>query len=97
MRDNGGQIFGYGRLVEEVTIFTDSNLAGCKETRKSSSAGLIMLGDHALKAYTRKQKIIARSSAEAELYAAAWESVCVERNRVVVERSGTRDEASVGY
>ena len=30
-----------------------------------------MLGKHALKAYTRKQKIIARSSAEAELYAAA--------------------------
>ena len=89
MRDNRGQIFGYGRLVEEVTIFTDSNLAGCKETRKSSSAGLIMLGDHALFAYTRKQKIIARSSAEAELYGAAWESVCVERNRVVV--------ASVGY
>ena len=30
-----------------------------------------MLGEHALKAYTRKQKIIARSNAEAELYAAA--------------------------
>ena len=30
-----------------------------------------MLGEHTLKAYTRKQKIIARSSAEADLYAAA--------------------------
>ena len=29
------------------------------------------LGKHTLKAYTRKQKIIAKSSAEAELYAAA--------------------------
>ena len=57
--------------VEEVTTFTDSDWAGCKETRKSSSAGVVMLGEHALKAYTRKQKIIARSSAEAELYAAA--------------------------
>ena len=66
-----GQIFGYGRLVEEVTTFTDSDWTGWKETRKSSSAGVIMLGGHALKAYTRKQKIIARSSAEAELYAAA--------------------------
>ena len=56
------QVFKYGKTVEEVTTFTDSDWAGCKETRKSSSA---------LKAYTRKQKIIARSSAEAELYAAA--------------------------
>ena len=64
------QIFGYGRSVEEVTTFTESDLEGCKETRKSSSAGVIMLGDQALKAYTREQKIIARSSAEAELCAA---------------------------
>ena len=55
-------------------MFTDSDWAGCKETRKSSSAGVAMSGAHALKAYTRKQKIIARSSAEAELYAAALEA-----------------------
>ena len=61
------QVFKYGKTVEEVTTFTDSDWAGCKETRKSSSAGVVMLGEHALKAYTRKQKI----SAEAELYAAA--------------------------
>ena len=67
-----GHIFGYGRLVEEVTTLTDSDWAGCKETRKSSCAGVIMLGDHAFQAYTRKQqKILAGSGAEAELYAAA--------------------------
>ena len=66
-----GHIFGYGTLVEEVTTFTDSDWTGWKETRTSSSAGVIMLGGHALKAYTRKQKIIARSGAEAEVYAAA--------------------------
>ena len=32
---------------------------------------MILLGNHALKAYARKQKNIARNSAEAELYAAA--------------------------
>ena len=64
-------IFRHGRLVEEVTTFADSDWAGCKETRKSSSAGVIMLGDHALKAYTRKQNIIERSSAEAEVHTAA--------------------------
>ena len=39
--------------------------------RMSSSAGVIMLSDHALKAYTRKRKIIGMSSSEAALYAAA--------------------------
>ena len=66
-----GQVFRYEKMSEEVTAFTDSDWAGFKETRKSSSAGVVMLGAHALKARTRKQKNIARSSAEAELYAAA--------------------------
>ena len=67
-----GQVFEHGKLAEQLTVFTDSDWAGCKETRKSSSAGVMMLG-HTLKAYTRKQKAIAKSSAEAELYAAALE------------------------
>ena len=58
-------------MTKDLTVFTDSDWAGCKETRKSSSAGVLMLGKHTLKAYTRKQRIIAKSSAEAELYAAA--------------------------
>ena len=69
-----GQVCRYGKPVEEVTAFTDSDWAGCKETRKSSSAGVVVLGDHTLKACTRKQNVIARSSAEAELYAAALEA-----------------------
>ena len=39
--------------------------------RKSSSAGVALVGRRFYRAYTRKPKIIARSSAEAELYAAA--------------------------
>ena len=66
-----GQVFEYGKLAEELTVFTDSDWAGCKETRKSSSASVLMLGGHTVKAYTRKQKVIAKSSAEAELCAAA--------------------------
>ena len=66
-----GEAFSYGRMAEEVTTFTDSDWTGCIETRKSSSTAVILLGNHALKAYTRKQKTIAKSSAEAELCAAA--------------------------
>ena len=42
-----------------------------QETRKSSNAGVIVLGSHTLKAYTRKQTIHARSGAEDEVYEAA--------------------------
>ena len=66
-----GQVFEYGKMAEELTLFTDSDWAGCKETRKPSSAGVLMLGGHTMKAYTRKQNVIAKISAEAELYAAA--------------------------
>ena len=55
-----------------MTVFYDSDWAGDKETRKSSSAGVVLVGRHLLKAHTRKQKVIAKSSGEAELYAAAW-------------------------
>ena len=65
-----GQVFEYGKMAEELTVFTDSDWAGCKETRNSSSAGVLMRGGHH-ESNTRKQKVIAKSSAEAELYAAA--------------------------
>ena len=54
----------------EVTVFSDSDWAADKETRKSSSVGVALVDDTS-KAYTRKQNIIAGSSAEAELYEAA--------------------------
>ena len=65
------QVFEFGDMSSEVTVFSDSDWAGDEEERKSSCAGVALVGRHLLKAYTRKQKIIARSSAEAELYAAA--------------------------
>ena len=51
--------------------FLRLRLGGRKKRSKSSSAGVALVGRHLLRACTRKQKIIARSSAEAELYAAA--------------------------
>ena len=53
----------------ELKIYSDSDWAGCVKTRKSTSGGVIMWGSHALKTYSRQQRTIALSSAEAELYA----------------------------
>ena len=61
-------------MTEEVTASSDSDWAGCMETRKSSSAGVILIGDNMLKAHTRKQHNIANSSAEPEFYAAALDA-----------------------
>ena len=51
------------------TVYTDSNWAGCKGTRKSTSGATFMHGGYLLKAFSRTQANIALSSAEAELYA----------------------------
>ena len=40
-----------------------------KETARSTSGGAICLGEHVVKTFCRQQKVIALSSAEAELYA----------------------------
>ena len=57
-----------------LTTFTNSDWAGCKKTAKSTSGGIVCLGEHTIKTYSKQQKVVALSSAEAELYAmvAAW-------------------------
>ena len=66
---------------DTLTTFTDSDWAGCKSTAKSTSGGIICLGEHTIKTYSKQQKIVALSSAEAELYgmvAASAESMGIQ-------------------
>ena len=51
-----------------LDVFTDSDWAGCRKSRKSTSGGTVMLGGHCLKTWSKTQAIVAKSSAEAELY-----------------------------
>ena len=76
------QVFKFGDMSSEVTVFIGSDWAEDKQTRKPLSAGVALVERHLWKAYTRKQNIIARSSAEAEMYAAAFGSVRSEGCRV---------------
>ena len=57
-----------GRL-DKMTIYSDSDWAGCKSTGRSTSGGLVMIGGHLIKSWARTQKVVALSSAEAELVA----------------------------
>ena len=60
--------FCWQTFPTSISGYTDSDWAGCPATRKSTSGATIMLGGHLLKSYSRMQKVIALSSAEAETY-----------------------------
>jgi hypothetical protein len=52
-----------------VNVYSDSDWAGCRETRKSTSGGVAVLGGCAVKSWASTQGVIAQSSGEAEYYA----------------------------
>ena len=52
-----------------VNAYADSDWAGDKVSRKSTSGGLLMIGGHLIKSWSSTQPVIALSSGEAELYA----------------------------
>ena len=68
-RPRAALTFLWQEEVSEIAIYSDSDWAGCVKTRKSTSGGVLMWGAHTLKTYSRQQRTIALSSAEAELYA----------------------------
>jgi hypothetical protein len=67
---------------EGITVFTDSDWAGDKTTRKSTSGGVVCRGQHTISWWCKLQSNIALSSCEAELNAAlkgAVEGLNVQR------------------
>ncbi len=63
-------VFKWANYTGNIRVYTDANWAGCTKTRRSTSAGVLMLGQHVIKTWSRTQQTVALSSAEAELYAA---------------------------
>ena len=61
-------LYRYQDLPKELTIWTDTDYAGCKKTRKSTSGGVVMWGEHIIKSWSTTQSVIALSSGEAEYY-----------------------------
>ena len=59
-------LFRRQELPKEITIWTDTNFAGCEDTRKSTSGGVVRFGCHMLKSWSSTQSLIALSSGEAE-------------------------------
>ena len=59
------------KMPKEIEAGSGFGWAGCLETRKSTSAGLIKFGTHIWKSWSVTQNTIALSSGEAEFYALA--------------------------
>ena len=72
----GRYLLGRPRLVFRYTFqsaatidcYSDTDWAGCPKTRKSTSGGVILLGEHILKTYSSTQPTVSLSSGEAEFY-----------------------------
>ena len=61
--------FGWQDMPTHLVGYSDSDWAGCPRTRRSTSGGGIMMGDHLLTHWSRTQSCVALSSGEAELNA----------------------------
>ena len=61
------QCFRWQEPTREFVVFTDTDFAGCPRTRRSTNGGAIMRGAHLVKHYSKTQKVVTLSSAEAEL------------------------------
>ena len=63
------QKYAWQHPVFLVNAYADSDWAGDKVSRKSTSGGILMIGEHLIKSWSSTQPVIALSSGEAELYA----------------------------
>ena len=57
-------------VAKQITCYSDSNFAGCLQSRKSTSSCKIFYWKHLLKSTSTTQAVVRLSSAEAEFYAA---------------------------
>ena len=60
--------FGFQQMPSEIVVWSDTDFAGCRRTRRSTSGGVVMLGGHCVKTYSLTQDTIALSSGESEFY-----------------------------
>jgi len=60
--------FGYQKNWKIMDVWSDTDHAGCLETRKSTTGGIVMFGEHAIKHWSSTQTLISISSGEAEYY-----------------------------
>ena len=56
------------QLAPHLEVYTDTDWAGCARTRKSTSGGCLLWGNHILNTWSATQASLALSSGEADFY-----------------------------
>jgi hypothetical protein len=87
--------YGWQDPTKSIDVYADANWAGCTRTRKSSSGGCTLIGQHCVKAGSKTQAIIAKSSAEAELYGVVKASCEALGTLTLMEELGSESTARV--
>ena len=77
--DRGEIVFRWQDASTDLTVWTDSDWASCRASRRSCSGGALFRGSHLLHHWCRLQAQVALSSGEAELHAG---------NRGLIELAG---------
>ena len=60
--------FGYQQRLKTLVTWAESDFAGCEQSKKSTSPGVVVFGNHFVKSWSTNQAAIALSSGEAEYY-----------------------------
>ena len=87
-------------VPKQIMCYSDSNFAGCLQSRKSTSSSKIFDGQHLLKSTSTTQAVVSLSSAEDEFYAAVKATAagigCVSMMRdlgVILQQQGVEVKA----
>ena len=60
--------YDWQSVPAHMAVYVDTDFAGCKATRRSTSGGVVMLGGRCLRHWSSTQTTVSLSSAEAELH-----------------------------
>ncbi len=60
--------FDFQEMPLEIVVWSDTDFAGCRRTRRSTSGGVVTFGRHCVKTYSLTRETIALSSGESEFY-----------------------------
>ena len=55
--------------TDQIVAYSDANWGACRTTRKSTTGGVLRVGSHTIKTFSKTQANIATSSAESEVTA----------------------------